>query len=176
MKLYRTSPYYNPFYINEYRLNKIHIYNDTGIIASTRQGWFEGKGNNNSLDSFEVGETKRKLKPSFKLDHTYYISVRDKYSKDKTAELYIHESLFEWVDNVMETINHDTYAYHLYYKVTKDGFKFKIRTKEVVYKKHRDNKAFIDKVKRILDLAGHNDNISTYKVIENRRKLSKLIV
>lgn len=55
MKLYRAQKWYNPFYIDvnnkSCKLDKISVFEDGKVLASTNSGWF---GSNNFVDELEI--------------------------------------------------------------------------------------------------------------------------
>ena len=109
MLLERKSNWYRPYYIlasgREYKLERIHFYQDGKIIVSSHSGWLE-KENGRDIDSIElpINEIKVKRKVNFN-GETFVISKgKDSYGDDLVAELYIPAEMFNvhFVENVIK--------------------------------------------------------------------------
>ena len=71
-----------------YRVDNIHLYDASGVVASTGFGWFERKGYPDRIKSIElpVDEIKLRRKPRF--DGVVFVMLVKKWDGTK-AELYI---------------------------------------------------------------------------------------
>lgn len=80
-------------------VDKIHIYNEDGIILTIGQGWLEsGVGfNRKDIEHFDLEVDELKLKRKEKFDGTVFIlSVKSDYSNEKKCDLYIPNSLVQF--------------------------------------------------------------------------------
>lgn len=83
-----VQSFYNPFFVDDRQIKKIHFYNESGVIFSTRSGWF---GNNNKYkNGLEVPEILSKRKIDFNLKKCFFVPVAGEfYEKGKFCELYL---------------------------------------------------------------------------------------
>lgn len=89
-KLEKTTCY-NPFFVEGYEIKKIHLYDDNGVIFSTRQGWFSGDHSYNEFDYLEIPDVKRRLKIDLAKKECFFTSVKGEwYEKGKFCEMYLY--------------------------------------------------------------------------------------
>lgn len=113
--LYKKD-FLNPFHYGGRPVNKIHFYNEEGIVITQNSGWFTVKGfSNNRLETitFEDGiATKRKV--NFKDKQVYVIlSQNNNIFGEKCWELYIpmsHLDAYGWA--IVETITEHDHETH----------------------------------------------------------------
>ena len=92
MKLYRES-FYNPFFIDvngkKYEINKIHFFDEKGVICSTSCGWF---GSNNYFkNGLEIDvECFIKRKADFNANFAFLLPSENK-EKSWYSNLLLHE-------------------------------------------------------------------------------------
>lgn len=83
-----TTDCFNPFFIDGRQIKRIHFFNKSGVIFSTRSGWF---GNNNNFrGGLVIPETVQKRKIDFSLCKSFFVSVpAEYYEKGLYADLYL---------------------------------------------------------------------------------------
>lgn len=70
MIITRATSFYRPYFVvasgREYRVEKIHFYNDGKILVSTNSGWLENE-NGRDIESIEISvdEIKARRKENF---------------------------------------------------------------------------------------------------------------
>lgn len=108
MIITRATSFYRPYYVvasgREYRVEKIHFYNDGKILVSTNSGWLENE-NGKDIESLElpIDEIKAKRKEVFD-GKVFVISKGKDYSNELLAELYIPAKMLNihFVENKIE--------------------------------------------------------------------------
>lgn len=82
-------------YVNDrtYSVDEIIIYNQSGVLYSTRAGWFEDPKNHKDLRTAVISRPILKRKEKFDTTGNYIIPIKkDKYDYHQKCKLYIHES------------------------------------------------------------------------------------
>lgn len=84
-----VQPCFNPFFIEDRQIKKIHFFNESGVVLSTRSGWFGST--NNFRGGLDIPETISKRKIDFSIKKCFYVWVKGEYyEKGKYAELYLY--------------------------------------------------------------------------------------
>ena len=79
----------NPFFIEDRQIKKIRFFNESGVVFSTRSGWFGC--NNNFIGGLDIPETISKRKIDFSIKKCFFVPVKGQYyEKGKYAELYLY--------------------------------------------------------------------------------------
>lgn len=106
MKLIRNSLFYNPFFINNKKIETIIFFSENGIKYKIERGWFGGSNNEFKEIEFDFKCT-NKRKPDFSLDHAYliqnelYLPISKLEFKIKKNIMEIHEleiKIFDIID------------------------------------------------------------------------------
>lgn len=85
--LTRTTGY-NPFVLDDIKINNIIFYNDEGQLLDLNQGWFGN--NNNYCQSLDLGSISYRRKINFSKKENFCVSVAEKYTNYKNYDLYIY--------------------------------------------------------------------------------------
>lgn len=109
MLIARKSNYYRPYYMiasnKEYKVERIHFYNDGKILVSTNSGWLE-KQNGADIESLvlPIDEIKIKRKENFDGNVFAISKGKEDYGTDLIAELYIPAEMLDiqFVENKIE--------------------------------------------------------------------------
>lgn len=112
MKIGRTVNWYRPYSVivnkREYKLEKIHFYQENSILVSSQSGWLEDR-NHVDLESIDLPVEEIKLRRKEKFDGEIFAIVhKEQYGHDTVADLYIPSNVFNvhFVQNVLR--NHST--------------------------------------------------------------------
>ena len=69
-----VQTFFNPFFIEDRQIKKIHFFNESGVVFSTRSGWF---GNNNNFRcGLDIPETINKRKIDFSIKKCFFVPVK----------------------------------------------------------------------------------------------------
>ena len=112
MLISRKANWYRPYYVmasgREYKLEKIHFYNDGKIIVSTNCGWLENE-KGYDIENFElpIEEIKTRRKESFNGEVFVISKGKESYTNELLAELYIPTDMLDiqFVENKIEYKN-----------------------------------------------------------------------
>lgn len=95
--LIKNADWYNPFTAittngNGYELNKIHFYNEDGIILSTASGWFDEKnnGNNSFNNGVKIDDIHLRNKVNFDKKENFIVKNNNDYNIFNRYDLYIY--------------------------------------------------------------------------------------
>lgn len=135
----RGSNFLRPYVAAGHEIGSIKIYNTSGVIYETIQGWFELKSYEDVVSIELENEVKRAKKINFKRKDNFIIKSESSLYITR-YDLYLHESEFESIKHFQKTIidnadyiqranyaeltfKHDfTYKKHNYNKETKKGY------------------------------------------------------
>ena len=109
MLITRKENWYRPYYVvasgREYKLEKIHFYNDGKILVSVNSGWLENQ-NETDIKSIElpIDEIKARRKENFDGNVFVISKGKEDYGTDLIAELYIPSDMLnvQFVENKIE--------------------------------------------------------------------------
>ncbi len=109
MLITRKASWYRPYYMvasnREYKVDRIHFYEDNKILVSTNSGWMENQ-NGRDIESFELPIDEIKVKRKANFDGTVFAISKGKesYGTDLIAELYIPADMLNihFVENKIE--------------------------------------------------------------------------
>lgn len=112
MIITRATSFYRPYFVvasgREYRVEKIHFYNDGKILVSTNSGWLENE-NERDIESVElpIDEIKARRKENFDGKVFVISKGKESYTNELLAELYIPAEMFDvhFVENKIEYKN-----------------------------------------------------------------------
>ena len=84
-----VQPCSNPFFIEDRKIKKIHFFNESGVIFSTRSGWF---GYTNKFrGGLDIPETVSNGKIDFSIKKCFFVPIKGEYyEKTKCADLYLY--------------------------------------------------------------------------------------
>lgn len=108
MLIGRKATWYRPYYVvasgREYKIEKIHFYNDGKILVSVNNGWLENQ--NGDIESIElpIDEIKAKRKEDFNGKVFVISKGKELYGDELLAELYIPCEMLnvQFVENKIE--------------------------------------------------------------------------
>ena len=108
MIITRAASWYRPYYVvasgREYKIEKIHFYNDGKILVSVNNGWLENQ--NGDIESIElpIDEIKAKRKEDFNGKVFVISKGKELYGDELLAELYIPCEMLnvQFVENKIE--------------------------------------------------------------------------
>lgn len=173
MIITRATSFYRPYFVvasgREYRVEKIHFYNDGKILVSTNSGWLENE-NERDIESIEISVDEIKARRKENFDGTVFVISKGKeqYSNELLAELYIPAEMFDvhFVENKIEYKN----QIRAIYKGT-NGIYISKHIKSIDGKLNNIRKQY-EEIYKACD--GYNLGYHTEDIIENLDKLKAL--
>lgn len=102
MLLQRKAEWYRPYYViaggREYKIERIHFYNDNNVIVSSNNGWLESsEGKDIEQLYVPVSEIKIKRKVAFNGEIFAISKGKEEFGSDLIAELYIPAHIYNIV-------------------------------------------------------------------------------
>lgn len=99
MLLQRKAEWYRPYYViaggREYKIERIHFYNENSVIVSSNSGWLESENGKDIEQLYiPVSEIKIKRKVAFNGEIFVISQGKESYGDDILAELYIPAEMF----------------------------------------------------------------------------------
>lgn len=122
--LVKQSSWYNPYFFNGMEVEKVNIYNETGVIFGFN--WI-GSNNNTNDVTFDF-ETKKAIKLNFERKDSFYIR------KEGKITIYIHHEFINYKYIGMD----EKYKTELGYSVY-DIYSITLNCKKTLYKKVNDD-------------------------------------
>jgi hypothetical protein len=167
---------YDPLYFGDIKMEKIHLFNKEGIIATGR-GWFEGPLKEEGKISFEVPnlDTKLRKKPDFTLTVPFLVQVKKEYydrDKGKHAELYFHYNPDDWELSERKV---DWFRYvqvKQVYVHKKFGYRFEKESERIT---NQEVMQFLESLKPLLKALDIRETIGEERLWENREQLKKAV-
>ncbi len=158
MKLYTTSAWYNPYYVNvndkAYRISEIHVFDENGEICHIEHGWF---GSNNEHPRLELPcECVRKMKIDYGCKTAFVIKSECQYSPSETMyALYLPDAIVNIGD---PTYLKDSMGYLIETRVSKnyDFMVFDKYHNDFVSQMYNKRNVFEEIVKKIQSMPLHD--------------------
>jgi hypothetical protein len=175
--LERMGDWFNPFFIEGYKLTNIHFYDEDGIKFSTGYGWLSKPNeSNNPFNELTLNVCyTRKTKPDFSLSKkilAFYIPVKKTaYETLKCAELYLPLNAWTWTENVDERKYELVTLY--YATLVNNDYGFMVE-KLIQQEENVPNREFFNESDEIYNLMGLScDHANHNSVLENKQEILK---
>ena len=166
MIIKRSIDWYRPYYFvasgKQYKVNRIHFYEDGKIICSSESQWLENK-NGCDITEINIPVDEIKVKRKEKFDGTVFAISKgvEKYGTEKIADLYIPASMLNihFVEykimygyQIRKISEGDNDIYIMQYVKSLDVKLNTIRSKyEEVYNKVSDTELYIGLIDNVLE-------------------------
>ena len=95
IKIGKNGYFLRCYSYGKYNIDKIHFYNENGIIISSKYGWLENDGQDLDNIILDIDNIPLKRKEDFSIKGAFIKSNGESYGGDLTADLYINADIVD---------------------------------------------------------------------------------